>query len=151
MTTTQLQLLHERRKEARRVGDPKQMLELLDMAEVLLDAGFALENVAQALRFPAQGNVTSEKRLREALDINRAWPEEALLVARKYRADWHALREPARWWRNGDVEREEIVGFAVAFVDRKGRWPRTDEMRTRFGKASGHKGPGDAPGQEALL
>lgn len=136
-------------REASRVGDTRQMLERLDMAEDLLDNGFAFSEVAEAINLPVQGNVTPEGRLREALDISRAWPEPALEVARELGADWHALREPARWWRNGIVERDEVASFALEFAARKKRWPRTDEFRRRFGFADGHKRVAD--GQESLI
>lgn len=145
--TTQLRIL----REASRVTDPKHQLELVMMADDLLDAGYEFGVVADAIQLHTQGNVSRRERLRQALDIMRAWPEDTLELAKRYGADWHALREPARWWRMRKVERNEVVAFVHQFVARKGRWPTTDELRRRFGYAAGHKGPGEAPGQEGLL
>jgi len=128
------------------------MLELLDMAEVLVDAGFPVETVAEVLPIPHQGRITKLQRLQQMLDVANAWTPELLLLARKTDANWWALYEPAVWWRNGDVEREEVEGFAREYVERYGRWPRTDHWRRRFGHAPNHKSAGElTPGQETLL
>jgi hypothetical protein len=138
------------RREAGRVGEAAHLLELVDIAACLLDDGFPSESVAEAIDFPVQGEVTKHERMEQALLIARAWTEGALLAARKYRADWHALLEPARWWEAGEIEREEMEEFAVDFCARHARWPRADDMRRRFGKTPGHRLPGEHEGQEVL-
>lgn len=150
---TDRQLTMRTLREAQRVGEARDLLALLDMAEELLKIGYSEEVVAAVLDWPTQGNVTPRDRLHEALAISQLWPEDALVVARKYRADWHAMFEPARWWRQGKVEREEVVDFALEYVAERKFWPRADDMRRRFGFASGHKTDSEnpPPGQEPLL
>jgi hypothetical protein len=137
-------------RQARRVGDPRDVLALVDMAGVLMDAGYPQDAVADALQFPTQGNVTRDKRLREAMDIARAWPEELLLQARLTQAAWHALREPARWWRNGDLEREDVVAYVTTYLEQHGAWPRIDDLRRHYGFAVTHDRSEPMEGQDAL-
>lgn len=139
-------------RSAARVGSVEDVLAVADMAELLLDAGYEARTVAESLSsvIPTQGNVGPYDRLKQILEVTRAYTPDFLLTARKSGASWHALVEPARWWRQGDVQREEVEQFTLEFVERTGRWPRPDDMRRRFGYEPGHKGPGDQPGQESL-
>lgn len=139
-------------RRAARVGAVKDVLAVADMADVLAEAGYRTEVIAEALGavIPTQGNVSAHDRLKQILDVTRAYTPEFLAMARGSQASWHALVEPARWWRQGDVEREAVEAFVTAFVERTGKWPRPDDMRRRFGFAPGHKGPGDQEGQESL-
>lgn len=120
------------------------------MAVVLLEEGLPFTAVANAIDLPVQGNVSRDKRLREGMEIRNFWPEGALRSAKQYNPPWHALREPARWWRTRQVEREEVIEFTSEFILRKARWPSIDEFRRRFGKAPTNRAPGDAPGQAEL-
>jgi hypothetical protein len=138
-------------RQASRVGKAQHILGLVQMAEVLLDAGFGADEIVEGLTWPTQGNVTKQKRMNEAMSIARMWPEDALVVAQKADADWHALYEPAHAWQQGKCERGEVAEFAMNHVQRKGYWPSADDFRRRFKyREFGHKGPGEAEGQAQL-
>lgn len=140
-------------RQTARVGEAEDVLLVADMADLLSEAGYETRTIAEALAalIPTQGNVGPYDRLKEILDVTRAYTPEFLVWARKLKGvPWHSLREPARLWRNGEVEREEVESFVRKFVERRGKWPRVDDMRRRFNLAPGHKGPGDQPGQGTL-
>lgn len=150
MTTTQQQMTMLR--SARPVGEVAELLAAGDAAELLIEAGYPLDLTARMLAaaIPTQGNVTPEDRLREILNVVQAWPRASLLKAREAGASWHALVEPARWWRRGEINGMDMVRFADEVLASTGRWPRPDAFRRRFGYEPGHKGPGDVPGQESF-
>lgn len=140
-------------RRAARVGEAEDVLVVADMAEALLELGYTMRGTAEALAniIPTQGNVTAHDRLKEILDVTRAYTPEFLLFVRRLKGvAWHSLREPARAWRNREIEREEVEQFMRDFVERTGRFPRPDDMRRLLGKAPGHKGPGDQKGQGSL-
>lgn len=140
-------------RQATRVGEAEDVLMAADMAELLTDAGYTVRATAEALAavIPTQGNVTPHDRLKEILDVTRAYTPEFLVWARKLKGvSWSSLYEPARAWRNHEIEREAVEHFMRDFVARTGRFPRPDDMRRLLGKAPGHKQPGDEPGQGQL-
>lgn len=137
-------------REARRVAEPGAMLTLLDMAEVLIDAGYKGEEVVDALPWPEQGNISKWDRFQEAIDVASTLWDDTLERAKLYPPQWHALREPARWVRQQKVSNMDLLDFVVGFTERLGRWPSVDELRNQFGFVSGHKAAGDHPEQAKL-
>lgn len=139
-------------REARRVGNADEMIGLAEMADALIEDGYAPATVAEAFAWPTQGEVTKRERQQEALGILRAWPEDALSYARRADAPWHTLTEPARWWRLGHCEREQLIKFARGYVRRHpGGWPQVDDFRRFAGMKPTRRKPQDADEQEELL
>lgn len=136
-----------------RVGAAEDVLVVADMAEGLLELGYTTRGVAEALAavLPTQGNVSAHDRLKELLDVVRAYTPEFVLFARKHPgAAWHLLREPARWWREGKVEREDVEAWFQGYVKAEGHWPKIDTLRHRYGFAPTTKRQADQGALEGV-
>ena len=132
-------------RAARRIEDPMKLLVQLDMAALLMDAGYPMDAVAECLDLEIQGNVSKLERLREALRIERLWPEDLRFEARQHGASWSVLYEAAMAWENKRVERETVVGYVRHMLKTEMRWPDVNEMR----KVCGYR-PTTVPESERL-
>jgi hypothetical protein len=118
---------------------------MLDTVAALVERGATDEEVLGLVLVPVQGSTTAEQRVAQARTIVNFWTPELLEDARLAGAGWHALLEPAARGQAGAFE------LAHTMLEHHGRWPRPDEFRRAAGVASGHRLPGETPGQEALL
>lgn len=148
MTGDARPLWQDRRKS--HVGDLAFLLEHVELAQELLNNGWSLEAVAEHLNWPTQGRVTALDRLHEGLNIWDAWTPEMLYLAQRWGASWSSLLEPARWWKQHKVQREDLETFARGVVDRRGHWPEVRDFRARFGFAPTDSARRRHPGQGSL-
>jgi hypothetical protein len=124
---------------------------VLHEVKALVDTGADLDELEAKVTVPVQGGVTARQRLSEARVIVGFWSADLLRDAERYGATWHALYEPAKWAAAGEVTFQDARRFALELLDRHARWPRPDEWRRKFDRASGHRMLGESEDQGSLL
>lgn len=140
-------------REARRVGDASELVPFVVLAGKLLDEGYSIEYLEEALNVPVQGNVTKRHRLVQAAAMTKFWPEGVFASAERYDADWSALWEPAEAFEQGKLtDRGPVLEYVTEWIGTKGRWPSAEALRRKFRyREPGHKLPGERnPGQGTL-